>query len=143
MDWTRSAYIAAFFAFRTISTSNPTNSVRIFAFDEESWKNEYPQLGLSWAPWYHFSILQPVAIDNNRAIPQQAVSTVTNVRDIENYIKIRENQKNNQYLWRIDLPVSQRIHALKDLSSMGITAASMMPGLDGSCEELKARSFGY
>jgi hypothetical protein len=73
-------------------------------------------------------------------IPQQAASTVTNVDDIEDYIK--SMQRNGKtYLSAVDLPVNNRRQVIRDLSFMGITAGSLFPGLDGACEELKERNF--
>ena len=46
-----------------------------------------------------------------------------------------------KYLQIIDLPLKERPRVMKDLSSMGITAGSLFPGLDGTCEELKERFF--
>jgi hypothetical protein len=73
-------------------------------------------------------------------IPQQAVSSATNVDDIESYIKSKETG-GKSYLQMIDLPVKERDLALRELSVMGITAGSLFPGLDGACEELRERFF--
>jgi hypothetical protein len=88
----------------------------------------------------HFSIQEFLAIENERMIPQQAASTVTNVDDIEAYITSKES-KEKTYLSAIDLPLQERRCALQELSFMGITAGSLFPGLDGVCEELKQRNF--
>jgi hypothetical protein len=39
------------------------------------------------------------------------------------------------YLQAIDLPVSDRSIVARDLATMGITAGSLLPGLDGACEQ--------
>jgi hypothetical protein len=73
-------------------------------------------------------------------IPQQAASTITNVDDIETYIRsVEANGKT--YLSAIDLPVPDRRNVVRDLSYMGITAGSLFPGFDGACEELAERNF--
>ena len=72
-------------------------------------------------------------------IPQQAASTITNVDDIEPYIRSLETN-GKTYLWAIDLLVSDRRQVVGDLSYMGITAGSLFPGLDGACEELTERN---
>ena len=74
-------------------------------------------------------------------IPQQSVSSVTNVDDIETYIREVEIAKGKSYLYSIDLPESQRSEVFDELSFMGLTAGSLFPGLDGACEELKERNF--
>ena len=42
-----------------------------------------------------FSILKALAIENQRMIPRQAVSTMTNVADLETYIAQGEAQFSN------------------------------------------------
>jgi hypothetical protein len=89
----------------------------------------------------HVSIGEYMAIENDRSIPQQAASTVTNLDDIESYIKAKENTNGKKYLWAIDMPVRDRKQVIQELNFMGITAGSLFPGLDGACEELKERNF--
>ena len=75
-------------------------------------------------------------------VPQQALASVTNAEDIEGYINKKALEKGNRnYLQAIDLPVEQRAEALTDLSMMGITAGSLLPGLDGACDQLRGRFF--
>ena len=74
-------------------------------------------------------------------IPQQALSTITNVDDIESYIRHVEHNRKKSYLQVIDLPARERPDVMKDLHQMGITAGSMFPGLDGACEALKEQYF--
>lgn len=87
-----------------------------------------------------FHIGEFLAIENERMIPQQAASTVTNVDDIESYIKSKD-PGDKKYLRAIDLPVRERAQVFRELNYMGITAGSLFPGLDGACEELKERFF--
>ena len=86
------------------------------------------------------SIGEFLAIENERMIPQQAASIITNVDDVETYIRSVETN-GKTYLWAIDLRVSERRQVVRDLSYMGITAGSLFPGLDGACEELAERNF--
>jgi hypothetical protein len=76
-------------------------------------------------------------------IPQQAASTVTNVDDMETYIRKRETSAKKKYLQAIDLPVRERKQVVRELSYMGITASSLFPGLDGVCAELRERNFDF
>lgn len=145
LDWTYSPYVAAFFAYRGISnekaaTSKPTDVVRILVFDHLKWKTHFNQLLFLDPATLHFSVAEFIAIENERMIPQQAASTVTNIDDIESYIRSKESAEKT-YLSAIDLPVSQRREVANDLRYMGITAGSLFPGLDGMCEELKERNF--
>jgi hypothetical protein len=145
LDWTYSPYVAAFFAYRGISSKqaadNPEARVRVLILDQQSWRRDFNQVLQVLPTHFHFSIAEFAAIENERMIPQQAASTVTNIDDIEAYIRVCEQERGKTYLSAIDLPVSQRDQVYRELSYMGITAGSMFPGLDGACEELKERNF--
>ena len=143
LDWSHSPYVSAFFAFRSAPKDIARRSqkrVRIFVFDLRKWNElkQYPKLAQTRP---HFSVLDALAIENQRMIPQQAISTMTNVDDIETYIQSVEKLTKVEYLQVIDLPVGQRAEVMRELRQMGITAASMFPGLDGACEELRERMF--
>jgi hypothetical protein len=145
LDWTFSPYVAAFFAYRGISNvtaakANPKEKVRVLIFDQGQWTADFPQpLTLANSHPY-VSISEFLAIENERTIPQQAASMVTNVDDIEAYIRsMRSDGKS--YLRAIDLPVRDRKRVIHELAYMGITAGSLFPGLDGACEELRERNF--
>jgi hypothetical protein len=145
LDWTYSPYVAAFFAYRGMSNeeaeARPTKPVRILVFDQAQWKLDWNQLLFLAPATSHFSVAEFIAIENERMIPQQAASTVTNIDDIEDYIRARETA-GKSYLWAIDLPAGERRKIVTELGYMGITAGSLFPGLDGMCEALKERNFG-
>ena len=146
LDWTYSPFVAAFFAYRDITKeevmSADTNSkVRILLFDQAKWKNDYPQFNHLSTGKLHVSVSEFLAIENERMIPQQAASTVTNIDDIEKYIKDCEKANNKKYLLAFDLPLKERDKVIQELRFMGITAGAMFPGLDGACKELKDRNF--
>jgi hypothetical protein len=86
-------------------------------------------------------MLSALAINNVRSVPQQAVSSVSNVDDIETFITHFESRHGKKYLKVIDLPSMERPVVMQELALMGITAGSMFPGLDGACEQLKERLF--
>ena len=147
LDWTYSPYVAAFFAYRGISNEEADNApatskVRVLVLDQRQWRSDFPQI-----PWLepatpHFSILEFLAIENERMIPQQAVSTVTNVDDIEAFIPPRVlHSPAERYLSAIDLPLRERRRVTQELNFMGISAGALFPGLDGACEDLKQRNF--
>ena len=145
LDWTCYPYVAAYFAYRGISNADAAKApndkrVRIIVFDQEQWRKDFPQPLVLNSAFPYFSIMESLAIDNARMIPQQAASSVTNIDDIESYIKSKENAE-KKYLHAIDLPMKDRTEVICELSYMGITAGSLFPGLDGACEELKERFF--
>jgi hypothetical protein len=115
--------------------------VRIFIFNRKQWFADYPQLPKLAPARPHFSILDVVALNKPRMVQQQALVSVTNVDDIESYIRNREQQSERTYLQVVDLPASSRKEVMQELSLMGITAGSLFPGLDGVCRQLKERFF--
>ena len=145
LDWTFSPFVAAYFAYHCWKNSDARvaidKKVRIFLFDQKLWSDSFKQLSqLTWCK-PHFSIAEFIAIDNERLVPQQSISTITNVDDIEALIRSVEHTHRQQFLKIIDLPVSERPKVMKELSIMGITAGSLFPGLDGACAELRERFF--
>jgi hypothetical protein len=143
LDWTYSSYVAAYFAYRNLSRDNRTadHKVRIIIFDAQLWRNDYSQLQKIIPAKRHFSLFHPLAINNPRLLPQQALLTISNVDDIEGYIAEREALRGKTYLYAIDLPGSERRLVMQQLSMMGITAGSLFPGLDGACEQLREQHF--
>ncbi|GJL64424.1 MAG: FRG domain-containing protein [Nitrospirales bacterium] len=148
LDWSYSPYVAAFFAYRGITiedaqqslSENNEDKVRILVLDQARWKEDQNQVMLLSHPSLYFSIGEFLAIENERMIPQQAASTLTNVDDIESFLESKESEQ-KRYLFAIDLPVSDREKVVHELRYMGITAGSMFPGLDGACEQLKEQNF--
>lgn len=143
LDWTYSPYVAAFFAFRRRNSSETEadKPARIFAFDFASWPRKatsITQIALS-PPTLTMLDLPP--LENKRALPQQATAMFTNVANVELFLQREEALHNRQFLYSLDLPWAERRNALDDLRTMGITAATMFPGIDGVCEEMADRLF--
>lgn len=144
LDWSYSPFVAAFFAYRNkFHDDEHAPNVRIYAFDKHQWCEDFLQLVKIAPVMPHFSILECLALENPRLIPQQALSSVTNVDDIEGYIREHEQAKGKSYLTAYDLPAADASSVLSELRLMGITAGALFPGLDGACEELKYRNFGF
>ncbi len=142
LDWTWSPYVAAFFAFHRLPKhgGQTSRNVRIFKFDIEAWGKLYRADKL-FPMWPNVSILNALAVGNPRAIPQQAISTFSNVDDIETYLQGMEKVNKATYLEAFDLPATERAVAMRELTLMGITAGSLFPGVDGACEALKEQNF--
>lgn len=142
LDWTHSPYVAAFFAFRKLPEAYSENDVvRIYMFNNKKWQNRFIQMQHLDLPTPHLSVLEFLAIENPRLVPQQAVTTVTNLFDIEEYVISKEAETGIKFLEAIDIPVADREKAMMDLRFMGITAGSMFPSIDGVCEEMRERNF--
>jgi hypothetical protein len=148
LDWTYSPFVAAYFAYkaRLHELGSSTDLVRVLIFDKHGWCNQIQQIFSTDHRWPHFTIVEPLALNNPRLIPQQALSSYTTVDDIEAYIAQREAAlpfERTPFLEAIDLPANEGPIVMRDLTRMGITAASLFPGLDGICEEMRLRNFVY
>lgn len=144
LDWSYSPFVAAFFAYRRRKLDDePDRKVRIVVFEKELWVRNFNQVDSVNFVQPHFSILEALAIENQRAIPQQALSTLTNIDDVEGYIRGIEGRFEKPLIYAIDLDGNRRPHVMAELSLMGITAGSLFPGLDGACEELMGRFFHH
>lgn len=141
LDWTLSPFVAAYFAYSSVDDQTIGEPVRIFALDQKRFRSQWEQLQVLAPAKPHISILEALAIENERMIPQQAILTLTNLHDIESYIQKLENDINERYLYSFDLPRSETKKALHDLRLMGITQATLFPGIDSICKELKNVSF--
>lgn len=142
LDWSHSPYVASFFAFRDRPIGrNGKGYVRIYLFNNREWKKRYRQIQNIDPAFPHLSVMEFNSMGNSRMIPQQAVTTVTNLHDIEQYLILKEQESGVKFLTAIDIPANERETAMDDLRFMGITAGSMFPGIDGVCEELRERNF--
>lgn len=146
LDWTYSPFVAAYFAYKGLRNSQARlepidRTVRIFMFNKIEWTKTFPQFAKLAPLPPHFTIIEPLAIANPRMIPQQALVSLTNIDDIESYIRWVEGMSGKTFLHVIDLPVRERPQIVSELSLMGVAAGALLPGLDGTCEELKERFF--
>lgn len=145
LDWTWSPYIAAFFAYRNLRSRGRfkrNDKVRILKFSAYEWNTRIRRFNGLFPFPQHVSLLVPLAIGNARAIPQQALSMITNIDDVETYLSNFDGALGGTpALEAIDLPASARPQVMQDLALMGITSASLFPGLDGACEALREKNF--
>lgn len=138
LDWSRSPFVAAFFAFEHAS---PNTAVRIIAFDKAAWTRLNQERVVSLAR-PHISFVDLIPYDNDRASPQKSEFTLTNIDDVENHIISIENARQTQFLYAIDIPASERSRALADLALMNIDHSSLFPGKEGICKAMRYRHFG-
>jgi hypothetical protein len=104
------------------------------------WKRGDAQILMLLFPGINPSVGEFIDFENERMIPQQAVSALSTVDDIELYIRSAETA-DKKYLSVIDLQVAERDRVMEDRSYMGIPAGSPFPGLDRTCEEIRERNF--
>jgi hypothetical protein len=148
LDWTESPYVAAFFAFDCLIDKakwfekKERPPVRVFTFDLERWR----KIDRQWAsslkdPWPDFQFFHPPAHNNPRYYPQQSMAAFSNVDDIEGFVGAFERQQKATYLTRIDIHANEREIVEDELRFMGITPATLFPGVEGACKALRSELF--
>jgi FRG domain len=140
LDWTRSPFVAAYFALgNATEQAEDEQPARVFLFNLAGWPhvrvNTIAELRPMFAP------LSLRATHNPRALPQQSIPMFSNIVDIEGFVVREEQRLQRRFLQRVDIPASERRIAMRELNAMGVTAASLFPGLDGLCRALAARWF--
>jgi hypothetical protein len=143
LDWTYSPFVAVYFAFKDLRRNNleANQKVRILILDARKWASKYERAPVLMPGFLHMTMLEPLTTNNPRVLPQQSISSVTNVDDLETYVGEIEKRAGKSYLSAIELPVGERRTVMQELALMGITAGSLFPGLDGACLQLKERYF--
>ena len=144
IDWTESPYIAAFFAYADV-IAEKTSTVRIIAFNLRKYAKSFDQLEDLNNSVPHASFFQTSPLYNPRALPQQSVSCLTTIDDVERYFEIvRYSEEDRpEYIKYYSLPYGDRERALSELETMGITYATMFPGLDGVCRHYRKKHFYF
>ncbi len=140
LDWTESPYMAAFFAFSELPKDNKDGFVRVFAFNQIDWLADHPATMNMLDAKKYFSVHNLLPLHNPRALPQQSVVTSTNISDIESWLS-HITPPHRKYLTKIDTPKTERTKVMAELTRMGITSASLFPGIEGTCKALKERYF--
>ena len=145
LDWTESPFVAAFFAFSTVPRIPAHNDgyIRVFLFDAEGWPFGNPPgtIPSIVEALPRFARLELRSRHNPRVIPQQSVHMFSNLVDIESFIERVEQQLNRRFIKRLDIPASERSLAMRELDMMGVTAASLFPGVEGVCRSLAEKFF--
>ena len=140
LDWSKSPYVAAFFAFENEDALDPDGAISIFIFNERKYAKIASRVANTRAPNMMVRTLELPGIGNARVLPQQAITMYSNVDDIEDILTSNENVK-GEYISAVSIPTTERKAAMRDLGLMGISWGSMFPGLDGVCKQLSVRHF--
>lgn len=146
LDWTRSPYVAAFFAFADAvewRDLRKDTHVRIYGLSGHFiTRTTRPRLTLPFIKPY-VAALRIGPLRNPRLYAQQGLFMVTNATNVEHVLVEVGEDEGLEYLVAADVPIKAAIEALQDLSYMGLTAATMFPGLDGVCRMMKHAMYAH
>ena len=127
LDWSRSPYVSAFFAYANADINSDYNNVAIWALNRS---NEI------WEPRLGCSILETKIPENKHQKSQNALFTLlkTTEKSLDEYVVTCEEKgySTNDCLTKITLPISDRINVLEDLDLMGINYSTLFSGME-SC----------
>lgn len=142
LDWTGSPYIAAFFAFsdalESASARPEASHVRIYGLTRDFVRRTCsagPVALTQIRPYVASLSISPR--NNPRLYAQQGLFLATNIADIESHLCRQAEERGEAILTAADVPIECASEALEDLAFMGLTAASMYPGLDGVCRMIR------
>jgi hypothetical protein len=143
LDWSLSPMVAAYFAFEKVFrarcecglASRAAHRVRIYKCDKLAVDALGAARNIS-APGINPCFVKASARLNPRAEPQQAIHLLSKLGDVGLALT-----KTPSVLEWFDLPAEDGKNALRDLRNMGVTAGSLMPGLPGALESLRAERF--
>lgn len=138
LDWSRSPYVAAFFAFRHASIGN----VSIFAFHDVPKK--ISKLSERGTP--KIKILDPYVNSHARHFQQQSLYTVCansypgDVTVAPHFVSheeaISSYYEGNEGLWKINIPSSERKKVLEHLNQYNLNAFSLFGSEETLCETI-------
>jgi hypothetical protein len=138
LDWTRSPYVAAYFAFRDLRTED--EMVSIFAYCEyttghKSWSSDSPLI----------SVLGPYVRSHRRHFQQQSQYTICTIRAADKITYachedvFTKNDQDQDVLWKFNIPASERRKALARLEQYNINAFSLFGSEESLMETLSIR----
>lgn len=141
LDWTESPYIAAFFAFSDALEHRANRiedtHIRIYALTREFVDHTSPANVVLQVASPFVSTLAISPRHNQRLLVQQGKFLVTNIADLDYWFSHISAPLEKPVLHAVDVPIECAIDALEDLAFMGLTAASLFPGLDGVCKKMR------
>lgn len=134
LDWTKSPYVAAYFAFESLDPfSVQSEYVSIYAFDQKLWCNAFTQHYDFGEFTPHVSVLSPRIVGNHKLAVQQGCFTWSTVPDIEQHIRTNETDE-RKFLRKFTLHVNERVQVMRELTLMGISAIQLMPCVESVCK---------
>lgn len=161
LDFTKSPYIAAYFAFENTNddiekigiwivnrTFLYTAALNFFEKNKTKWSSQKPDSfdDGTFAKVFHdskrddFNCVFPVEslVQNQRYNLQQSIFLVQGNpnKSFQNQLEFIKPSLLNEIFMKVTIPTSEKKKAIRDLIQMNITRATLFPGLDGFAKSL-------
>jgi hypothetical protein len=145
LDWTRSPFAAAYFAFEE-SAADQTDYRVIYGLDQKAVtkKNEEliqgPSEDFERGPLPTIQFVDPMSDENQRLVSQGGLFTRAPVgTPIERWVAQAFEGSSSPVLLRIEIPNSDRLTCLRTLNRMNINHLSLFPDLSGASRSTNLR----
>lgn len=139
LDWTRSPYVACYFALQEVEQSS-SGQRAVWAFSHIGLRdiqiNMPKNYGVADEWLLAIELLEPLIDENGRLLSQSGLFTrAPNGEDIEGFIQKRIDLDGmHPVLFRIDIPEYQRETFLRHLETMNVHAGSLFPDIVGAAD---------
>lgn len=140
LDWTRSPYIAAYFAFIDYAFKKPDCDFVTIWLLNGNYVQEFLSEKEGDCP---FSYIQPDSRFNQRLLAQDGLFTRSkNNEDLDVELGLLMEKHNHPgLLQKMNINVECAKTAIHDLHLMGLHPGTLFPGIDGECQSLKTKFF--
>ena len=136
LDWSKSPFVAAFFAFAS-SKESSTSTREVIGISQTTLTNKSNELkkshkSSSRPPIIEF--IEPLSDENARLVNQGGLFTRSPLgKDLESWIKENFPEDDDKYrMWKILVPEKEREKALQSLNRMNINHSTLFPDLYGA-----------
>lgn len=140
LDWSRSPYVGAFFAFRNATAQR----VAIYCYQETSTGGKGTQSDLP-----QISVHGPYVSAHQRHILQQCTYTTCSIFREQTWFYTKHSsvfelgEADQDRLWKFTIPTTERLRVLKHLDEYNLNAYSLFPTEDALLETVALRELEY
>ncbi|PSR55764.1 FRG domain-containing protein [Adhaeribacter arboris] len=136
LDWSKSPFVAAFFAYERYEVSSTTQRT-VYGISQTAiarMSDIIKKQHLETTRPSIIEFIEPFSDDNARLVNQNGLFTRSpSGIDIESWIKSRyKEDEENVVMWKILLPDTERENALRSLNRMNINHLTLFPDLYGA-----------